>query len=459
MTVHVVTDDASLAAKIRAAVDGDEIRLRPGTYSLLKVWTAYDPKWSTTPITITSDDPTNRAVVQSLEFAGAVGIKLTGLVFKSNLASGAPNHTKPFYVGSYNAQQSENIEFLNCEFIGQNATAAADPTEIGYGTAYGFFALGAKGLVVRDNSFRTFMRGAVFTQCQDLLVQGNSFRDMSSDAMDFVQSQRVRIAYNDIREFRIHPDSPAHPDCIQFWTSGTNVPSTDIEIDHNVIFNFGEFSQSIFIRNEVVDQGLAGLEMYYKNINIHNNIIVNAHTHGITVGETDGLKITDNVMMNNANLLPNGLVWVPRIHVSTKNLNVLIDRNIQPIMPLEEIPSPLPAGWTVGRTLILQREDATKLTYFGAVLNDPFNPIFKPENFYVKAGHAEASYGFGPDFGTGSPTPNPTPTPTPTPTPEPVKVAVVPAAALIEWIRSNRRKGAVNADALLAYIAANTVMK
>ena len=43
------------------------------------------------------------------------------------------------------------------------------------------------------------------------------------------------------------------------------------------------------MRNEMVDQGKAGLEMYYQNITIENNVIYNAQTHGITVGETTGL--------------------------------------------------------------------------------------------------------------------------------------------------------------------------
>ena len=63
-----------------------------------------------------------------------------------------------------------------------------------------------------------------------------------------------------------------------------------------------KWTQSIFMRNEVVDQGLAGANMYYQNVLIENNIIYNAHTHGITVGETIGLTIDHNTALTEPGL-------------------------------------------------------------------------------------------------------------------------------------------------------------
>lgn len=60
----------------------------------------------------------------------------------------------------------------------------------------------------------------------------------------------------------------------------------------------GDKTQSIFMRNDLVDRGLAGEEMYYQNILIEGNVILNGHKHGITVGETDGLIIQNNTILS-----------------------------------------------------------------------------------------------------------------------------------------------------------------
>jgi hypothetical protein len=453
--VHIVANDTELAAKIRTAAGGDEIRLRPGRYASLKVWTAYDPKWAV-PITITADDPSNRPEIAQMEMAGAVGVKMTNLVFAQSVAAGAPVWTREFELKNYNDQKCENIEISNCLFIGSNAVGVS-PVEDGFGTGNGLALTGVKGCKIIDNEFRTFYRGAIFGQSQDLLIKGNKFFDMASDAMDFAEVQGVRITENTIRDFRMHPDSQAHPDCIQFWTSGTNAPSTDIEIDHNVIFNLGDFSQSIFMRNERVDQGLSGDEMFYRSIKINNNIIVNSHTHGITVGETDGLAIENNTLLNAKNLVPGGMVYVPRIHVAVRCRNVKIAKNIMPILefwPSWSDPKTPPAEWQILDFSILQREDATLPTFYGAVLQNPLSPTFAWANFLPKPGTNEERLGIGARPLAGStptpvpepepeptPTPTPTPTPDPTPTPVPPKVYMVESQALLDWADKLTRRG------------------
>ena len=90
---------------------------------------------------------------------------------------------------------------------------------------------------------------------------------------------------------------------IQFWTNGTTSPSTNITISENFLDSGnGEWTQSIFMRNEAVDSQGAGTEMFYQNVLIENNVIYNAHTHGITVGEADGLIIRNNTILQNYDL-------------------------------------------------------------------------------------------------------------------------------------------------------------
>ena len=119
---------------------------------------------------------------------------------------------------------------------------------------------------------------------------------------------------------------------IQFWTNGTDAPSTDIMIRGNLLASGrGTWTQSIFMRNEEVDTGRAGMEMFYRNILIEENVIANAHLHGITVGETEGLVIRQNTVLRNAlseGEDDNPPLWTPMIRVVEEARNVYITGNI-----------------------------------------------------------------------------------------------------------------------------------
>ena len=67
-----------------------------------------------------------------------------------------------------------------------------------------------------------------------------------------------------------------------------------------------------------------GLEMYYQNITIENNVIYNAHSHGITVGETDGLTISNNTILHNRDSGAGELVFVPTINVANASVDVTV---------------------------------------------------------------------------------------------------------------------------------------
>ena len=72
------------------------------------------------------------------------------------------------------------------------------------------------------------------------------------------------------------------------------------------------------MRNEMVDTGGAGDEMFYRNITIEDNVIYNAQVHGITVGETHGLTIKNNTILRNQASGDDKLVHVPRIYCQRK---------------------------------------------------------------------------------------------------------------------------------------------
>ena len=71
--------------------------------------------------------------------------------------------------------------------------------------------------------------------------------------------------------------------------------------------------------------------MFYRNVNIEENVIINAHLHGITLGETEGVRIQNNTLVQNPLATrgdPTRHVTIPRINVSPAARDVVIRNNI-----------------------------------------------------------------------------------------------------------------------------------
>ena len=197
-------------------------------------------------------------------------------------------------------------------------------------------------------------------------MTGNDVHDVRSDGFDFANVDNVLIEQNYLHDFVQAPGSGDHADMIQFWTSGTTSPSTNIVIRGNFLDSgTGLPTQSIFMRNEMVDTGAAGDAMFYQNILIEDNVIHNAHVHGITVGETHGLTIRNNTILHNADSGNTGLVDVPTINVAAASTEVTVTNNILPRLP--SIPS---AGALVTNNLIVQSDFPDGANYVGDLFVD-----------------------------------------------------------------------------------------
>ena len=85
------------------------------------------------------------------------------------------------------------------------------------------------------------------------------------------------------------------------------------------------------MRNDLVDRNLAGYEMYYRDVIIEENVIINAHLHGITLGESDGVRIANNTLIHNPasdGKQDNPPLWIPQIRVKENSKNVDISNNM-----------------------------------------------------------------------------------------------------------------------------------
>jgi hypothetical protein len=278
-------------------------------------------------VTLRSADPQNPARFDALKLNEAEGLTIEGVVFDYTYA---PDHNiNKLRVSEIN--RSRHITIRNTVFDGDRATGTNTDAD-GYGASFGLAIRWAEDVLVEDSVFRTWYRGIVISQAGGITLRGNELYDMRSDGVNFAEVTDVLVERNHFHSFRRASSSRDHTDMIQFWTNGTKTPSYDITIRDNILnAAHGDWTQSIFMRNEVVDAQGGGPEMFYRDMSITGNVIINAHLHGISVGETRGLEIANNTLVRNprARLTNNNVILhTPSIRVAETSEQVRITRNI-----------------------------------------------------------------------------------------------------------------------------------
>lgn len=355
MTIFTVSDSASLYDALAKATGGDTIELAAGDYGKLSLSSksGFDITFDS-PVTIISADPGNPAVFSEMSLNGAKNLTFDSVVFDYTYDSADNIWETPFAV-----RNSDDITIRNSVFDGDVASER-NANDDGYGFAKGLEIGGSSGISIENNEFTTWHRGVVVSDSQDIVIAGNDIHSIRSDGMDFTDVQSVRIEDNYIHDFKGSPDSGDHMDMIQFWTSGTDEPSTNIIIRNNVLdIGDGHFTQSIFMRNEVVDQGLAGSEMFYQNVLIEENMILNGHSHGITVGETNGLTIRNNSVLS-IDATDERIFSIPAINVASTSTSVSIHQNaVGTINGYDG-----QAGWSLSDNAYVQNADPDAPGYY-----------------------------------------------------------------------------------------------
>ncbi len=306
------------------AEPGETIRLAPGRYE--GVFLRGVEGAENRAVTITSADPADPARLGDMRLHQSAHVTFDGLVFDYVFSADDKIHLRPFQV-----TDSQDVAIRNALFDGDVAQGVSENSD-GFGFAFGLGVSNVQGMTVENNEIHTFFRGLVVSKSQDVVVRNNDVHSLRMDGMNFAQVQDVRIEKNHIHDFVRSPDSRDHADMIQFWTNRTSEPTRNVIIRDNVL-NSGDglFTQSIFMRNDLVDRGKAGREMFYRDISIKDNVVINAHLHGISLGESDGVEIENNSVIRNARSegeRDNPPLYDPRIFVSSKSHDVRIVGNV-----------------------------------------------------------------------------------------------------------------------------------
>jgi parallel beta-helix repeat protein len=376
-TIQVATMK-ELKRALAQARGGETLLLAPGNYGAL-VLKKKNGARSTRPVVLRSANADAPAVLTGMNLRHMSHLTFEGVVFDYRFSAGQPLQVKPFKIS-----ESRHITIRNSVFDGdlaRNVSAVADG--LGYGIALALS--GNQHVTLEYNSFYNFHRAITLGRSSDVVVRGNDIYAIRSDGINLVQTQRVVIEDNHIHDFNRSTTKKDHSDMIQMWSRNAELPSSDIIIRNNVLnLGKGDSTQSIFMRNDQVDRGLAGAEMFYRNITIENNTIINAHLHGITVGETDGLVIRNNTVVRNKSSKGKKnkpALWTPQIRVAPTARNVEITRNVTSKVVGHE----QQAGWRVARNFFVQDTMETQPGFYGAVfgrasMNKPTSPAsFTPK--------------------------------------------------------------------------------
>lgn len=351
-----------LYAALAEADGGETIALAPGDYGKLSLTmkSGFDYTYDS-DVTIMSADPSDRAQFGGIDIRQASHLVFNNLAFDYTFSATDPNGIRPFSIAG-----SRDVKVYNSIFDGDKAQGISEVDD-DHGWGVGLYLRGSQNVLLEGNEFLEFHRGAVISDSEKVIVRGNDLHDIRMDGLNFAAVREVLIEKNTIRDFDRAWGSSDHSDMIQFWTNGTDRPSTDITIRENHLdIGAGGYTQSIFMRNEEVDLGRAGSEMFYQDILIEDNVIVNAHLHGISVGETDGLTIRANTVLHSDGGYidgPDSAVEIPRISVAGMSRDVMIESNITSTIAgwTEQ------SDWTLRKNAFVQDQDSHAAGYYGDV--------------------------------------------------------------------------------------------
>ena len=286
------------------------------------------------------------AIQRSSRFANITRVShlvFDGVDFVTGAASG--DGGKPFVVN-----QSDDITIRNALFDGQTQSG-------GYGNAHGIWVVRSDHFTLENSELRDFKVASYFHDQSDLVVRNNSITNISGDAM-IVGGVHGAVIENNTIDLNV-PQGTKHTDGIQFWNTTINNPMSDVEVRGNVIHTNGPASHGIYAQN-----GLAltmGSEAAFKNFLIENNTVISAQMSGIAVGETRGLTIRDNILLQDTDFESTSVGRTPVIRVSENSTDVSITGNTTHKAPVASggsatnwLPTKsIPSGWIISNNKIV----------------------------------------------------------------------------------------------------------
>ena len=271
MTTITVGTAAQLQTALSQAHAGDTILLQAGTYSALSLSSLN----FSTNVTITSADSTHPATLTGVVLSGCSGLSFTNLDFDG---SSTPANSTNY---AFRILSSSNITFDHLHIHGSMDGNPQDDVQV-------LAIKNSNNVTISNSEFEQLGIGMGYSGCTNLTITNNSFHDIRTDGIRGSQSSYVNITNNEFTNF--YPVSGDHADAIQMWTTGTTAASHDINISGNLVYQgtSGYVMQGVFMRDELGT-------MPFKNVTIHDNVMVGTNWNAIAVIGGVDVDVANNI--------------------------------------------------------------------------------------------------------------------------------------------------------------------
>jgi Ca2+-binding RTX toxin-like protein len=288
MAILNVSTAAELLSAVKLAQPGDEIRLAPGQYSGV----ALKGILPAGNVTITSADPANPAVFSNLTVSGSSNLTI------ANVKMVVPDNSFTYY--HFQILSSSNIKVVDTVFDGPGLTPVQSTT--------GLIVRNSTNVSIDNSEFKNLVFGVAFLDNKGVSVTNSMFHDIRCDGIRGGGNSQANFSYNYFTNFR--PATGEHADAIQFWTTNTTAPTSDITIIGNAIVRGtnGAPIQGIFFRDELSN-------LPYTNVTVKDNIVLGGSFNSITL---DGV-INGSASGNTVIAFPDQDAWIRTQNV-TENL-------------------------------------------------------------------------------------------------------------------------------------------
>ena len=335
---QAISDASALSNALKTATGGEVFVLQAGNYGALRVKRAYKA-----PVTLRSASAAAPACFTELRIDAAGNLVLDGLVFDYEYSQGEKDSANRFSI-----LNSRGISITNSVFDGGYRAGA------GHG----------RGLRIRDSAkitisgsvFRKWWKALTGDSVVDLSIWGNDFSDIRSDGIALGVIDGLVIEANRMHNFRGVKGNKDHRDMVQILRS-SNRRSTNITIRDNTFdMGAGDYAQTIWMGGD--RKNLADPMLRHQNVLIENNVIYNAHTHGISVHGIDNLSIRKNSVIR-VRRAETGKVTIPRINVSASRYVVIEQNAVAGIIGYKNQPD-----WVVLNNAIIQDQSPSAPGYY-----------------------------------------------------------------------------------------------
>jgi len=381
----VVNNSAELNAALKIVKGGETILLRDtGTDYSLSAYKLELPSM----VTIKSEDPSNPVTFKNINLNIAKNLHIDNVVLDA----------KGDGTGDLGIGQGDNIIVSNSTFIG-GAIGEWGVTEGAVQGEGGISVRNSNNITLLNNTLKNNTFAVNVHESDNVKVLGNDISQFQGDGIRLSGNKDVLIEGNHIHNALGSRNDLNHDDLIQMWAVLETRASENITIRGNFLDGGnGSTPQAIFMRNEDVDTRGYGTDRYFKNIVIEDNIIHNNHYHGITIPESNGVKIRNNTIVNND--LGENPTMRPSININDKAMNVEIANNI-----VSKVNAPSSVIKT--NNFILEYNNPDSPNYVGNIFVDAESGGTKEINaFKILPDSAASSTGVGSSLSQYSPTPD-----------------------------------------------------